>query len=76
MAELFRALRNQYGLDNDELKLYYPEVFPAPVTVGQSRNAYARFHGRHHRLSLPRQGRGRRSHCEDEQRDAGRLTMR
>jgi hypothetical protein len=28
VAELFRALRNQYGTGDDKVRLYYPEVFP------------------------------------------------
>lgn len=28
VAELFRALRNQYGTGEDKVRLYYPEVFP------------------------------------------------
>lgn len=36
VAELFRALRNQYGEGKDAVKLYYPEVFPPRLPTGSA----------------------------------------
>ncbi|HEY9404756.1 MAG TPA: hypothetical protein VIQ24_19020 [Pyrinomonadaceae bacterium] len=33
VAELFRALRNQYGAGDDKVRLYYPEVFPPRLST-------------------------------------------
>lgn len=33
VAELFRALRNQYGTGEDKVRLYYPEVFPPRLST-------------------------------------------